>query len=142
MLGREGNVMARAVPRLIERFKRSNSTFVAVHMSRRGHHYFSILASNSGFEFVFRSGHDHWSTISPSLAKRTLEQNQLDGESNEQPSSVQGYLKLAKSSLVSDDSSWEISGEFGYESRVQALKVEREILDISWRKVEDLSDEN
>jgi hypothetical protein len=111
-------------------------------MSRRGHHYFSILASNSGFEFVFRSGHDHWSTISPSLAKRTLEQNQLDGESNEQPSSVQGYLKLAKSSLVSDDSSWEISGEFGYESRVQALKVEREILDISWRKVEDLSDEN
>ena len=134
--------MSRTVSRLMERFKRSNSDFKAVRMSRRGHHYYSILASSSDFEFVFRNGHDHWSTISPSLAKRILGQSGLDSDSSKQPSSAQGYLKLATSSLVSSDSSWEISGEFGYENRAQALTAERNVLDISWARVKDYSDED
>ena len=60
-------------------FPRKNDTysgFAAVRMSKHGHHYYTILASDSGFEYVFQNGKDRWSTISPNLAFRLIEKKQ------------------------------------------------------------------
>jgi len=106
-------------------------------MSRDGHHFYSILASDSNFEFVFRSGHEHWSTISPSFAKRTM---RLIEESNGQkPNSAKKYLGRVLPLLMSD--TWSASSGFKYVSREDALAFERKVLDISWASKESDSDD-
>lgn len=106
-------------------------------MSRDGHHYYSILASDSNFEFVFRSGHEHWSTISPSFAKRTM---RLIEESNsEKPNSAKQYLDRVLILLVQN--TWSASSEFKYASREDALAFERKVLDNSWASKESDSDD-
>jgi hypothetical protein len=101
-------------------------------MSRDGHHFYSILASDSSFEFVFRSGHDHWSTISPSFAKRTM---RLIEESDSQKlNSTKKYLDRVLTLLASD--TWGASGVFKYASHEGALAAERKVLDNSWSVIE------
>lgn len=111
--------------------------FLVVRMSKDGHHFYSILASDSNFEFVFRSGHEHWSTISPSFAKRTM---RLIEESNGQkPNSAKKYLGRVLPLLMSD--TWSASSGFKYASREAALTFERKVLDNSWGSKESDSDD-
>ena len=106
-------------------------------MSRDGHHFYSILASDSNFEFVFRSGHEHWSTISPSFAKRIM---RLIEESDCQKlNSAKKYIDRVLTLLVSG--SWSASSVFNYASREDALAFERKVLDNSWSSKERDSDD-
>ena len=119
----------------------SNSGFTAVRMSKNGHHFYTILASDSSFEYVFRNGHDRWSTISPSLARRIIEKNK-DGEiGNQVASDRKQFLKLAIWSGGIAETPWKTSKEVNYSTRELAIKTEREILDISWAGKEDELDD-
>jgi hypothetical protein len=123
--------------KIFSRNGNSNSGFTAVRMSKNGHHFYTILASDSSFEYVFRNGHDRWSTISPSLARRIIEKNK-DGELGRQVASGRKqFLKLAIGSGGIAESSWEPSKEVNYSTRELAIKTERGILDISWAGKED-----
>jgi len=116
---------------------RSRSIFLVARMSKDGHHFYSILASDSSFEFVFRSGHEHWSTISPSFAKRTM---RLIEESDVQkPNSPKKYLDRVLTLLMSD--TWSASSGFKYANREDALAFERKVLDNSWASKESDSDD-
>ena len=121
----------------LNRRSRSRSRFLVARMSKDGHHFYSILASDSNFEFVFRSGHEHWSTISPSFAKRTM---RLIEESNGQkPKSAKKYLNRVLTVLASD--TWNASSGFQYASREDALAFERKVLDKSWSSIESDNDD-
>jgi hypothetical protein len=110
-------------------------------MSKNGHHFYTILASNSSFEYVFRNGHDRWSTISPSLARRIIEKNK-DGEiGNQIASDRKQFLELAIGSGGIAGSPWATSKEFNYTTRELALRAEREILDSAWAGKEENLDE-
>lgn len=121
----------------LNRRSRSRSRFLVARMSKDGHHFYSILASDSNFEFVFRSGHEHWSTISPSFAKRTM---RLIEESNAQkPKSAKKYLNRVLTVLASD--TWMASDIFKYVNREDALAFERKVLDKSWSSIESDNDD-
>ena len=110
-------------------------------MSKNGHHFYTILASNSSFEYVFRNGHDRWSTISPSLARRIIEKNK-DGEiGNQIASDRKQFLELAIGSGGTEGSIWIPSQEIIYTTRELALRAEREILDSAWAGKEENLDE-
>ena len=109
-------------------------------MSRKGHNYFSILATKSGFEYVFRTGHDRWSTISPSFAKRILEKNKLRTSSKESKL-AKDYLSIALKFHLHDSNEWRASKPIIYSTREEALKAEREHLDLSWLKIEGENDD-
>ena len=115
--------------------------FIVVRMSRRGHHYYSILADSSGFEFIFRNDHSHWSTVSPTLARRILEGSHIENAARSHRKSARNFLQLATDNLVGNGSSWEISHEIGYPTRDIALQAERKILDKSWANGEGDSDD-
>jgi hypothetical protein len=101
-------------------------------MSKSGHHYYTILASDSGFEYVFQNGKDRWSTISPNLAIRLIEKNR-EGSIGLQPATNRKqFLELAIGSSGGVSSSWMPSKEILYTTRELALSTEREILDVSW----------
>jgi hypothetical protein len=127
--------------RIFSRNGDSNSGFTAVRMSKNGHHFYTILASDSSFEYVFRNGHDRWSTISPSLARRIIEKNKDAEIGNQIASGRKQFLKLAIGSGGIAGSSWETSKEVNYSTRELAIKTEREILDISWAGKEDELDD-
>ena len=128
--------------RLLKKNRRSNSGLVAVRMSKNDHHYYSILASDSGFEFVFQNGQDRWSTISASLASRIISGNQEGKIGTRIASNQSEFLKLAIGNTESGTSSWVSSEEIYYPSRESALLAERKILDLSWQNAEEkLSDE-
>lgn len=116
----------------LNRRSRLGSKFLVVRMSKDGHHFYSILASDSSFEFVFRSGHDHWSTISPSFAKRTM--RLIEESDNQKNNSTKKYLDRVLTLLASD--TWGASGVFKYASHEDALAVERKVLDNSWSVIE------
>ena len=120
----------------IRRF-RSRSRFLVVRMSKDGHHFYSILASDSSFEFVFRSGHENWSTISPSFAKRTM--RLIEESDGQKHNSAKKYLDQVLTLLVSD--TWSASSGFKYASREDALAIERKVLDNSWASKESDSDD-
>jgi hypothetical protein len=113
------------------------SRFLAVRMSKDGHHFYSILASDSSFEFVFRSGHEHWSTISPSFAKRTMKL--IEESDGQKPNSAKKYLGRVLTILISD--TWSASSVFKYASREDALAFERKVLDNSWSSKESDNDD-
>ena len=110
-------------------------------MSRGGHHYYTILASDLGFEYVFRNGTDRWSTISPSFASRLLEKNREGKMGNQIASNRKQFLQLAIGSIESGPTSWNPSKEISYPNREIALTAERKILDISWANVKDKLDD-
>lgn len=113
------------------------SSLVAVRMFRSGHHYYTILASDSGFEYVFQSGKERWSTISPSLATRLINKNK-DGKIGGRPATNRKqFLELAIGISGDASSSWVPSEEFVYLTRSEALATEREILDASWARVKE-----
>ena len=121
-------------------FKKSNtnSKFTAVRMFSQGQHYYTILASDSSFEYVFQSGKDRWSTISPSFANRLLEKNR-DGKIGSQiASNRKQFLELA---IGMGGRSWTPSKEISYLNRELALTTERKILDISWKNLKDKLDD-
>ena len=126
--------------KVFPRKKVINSEFSAVRMSRDGHHYYTILASDSGFEFVFQTGKDRWSTISPSLASRLIEKNRHGEIGLQIAAGRKQFLNLAIGSIANEETSWTPSKEIVYTTRELALRAEREILDISWAKQEDKSD--
>jgi len=126
---------------LIGRLKTRHMPIVVIRMSRRGHHYYSVLADSSGFEFVFRNEHNRWSTVSPTLARRILEGAQLEKASRSHQGSAERFLRLATDNLVGSGSSWEVSHEFRYPTRDIALQVERAILDKSWSDGDGDSDD-
>lgn len=113
------------------------SRFLAVRMSNDGHHFYSILASDSNFEFVFRSGHDHWSTISPSFAKRTM--RLIQESDGQEPNSAKKYLNRVLTVLTSD--TWMASDVFEYANYEDALAFERKVLDKSWSSIESDNDD-
>jgi len=121
---------------LAKHFGKSEEKFLVVRVSRKGHHYYSILASENGFEYVFRNGHDRWSTISPSFAKRVLEHSKKDTGSGFNPKSSKDFLTIATRDYHENSSSWKVSNTFTYTGREEAIRVEREILDDSWANVE------
>lgn len=127
--------------KLFARRSSSNSDFAAVRMSRGGHHYYTILASDLGFEYVFRNGTDRWSTISPSFANRLLEKNREGKMGNQIASNRKQFLQLAIGSIESGPTSWNPSKEISYPNREIALTAERKILDISWANVKDKLDD-
>ena len=111
-------------------------------MSNHGHHYYTILASDSGFEFVFQNGKDHWSSISPTLAVGLIEKNRAGKMGLRAATNRKQFLELAIGSIRSMNSSWMPSKEVIYTTREQALAAEREILDISWASAwEELENE-
>ena len=114
-----------------------NRRFLVVRMYKDGHHFYSILASDSNFEFVFRSGHDHWSTISPSLAKRTL--GLIQESDGQKPNSAKKYLNRVLTVLASD--TWMASDVFKYANQEDALAFERKVLDNSWSSIESENDD-
>ena len=116
---------------------RFRSKFLVARMSKDDHHFYSILASDSNFEFVFRSGHEHWSTISPSFAKRTM--RLIEESDGQKPNSAKKYLGRVLTLLVSD--TWSASSVFKYASREDALAFERKVLDNSWGSEESDSDD-
>ena len=120
----------------LNRQSRSRSRFLVARMSRDGHHFYSILASDSNFEFVFRSGHENWSTISPSFAKRTM--RLIEESDGQKPNSARQYLDRVLTLLLQN--TWSASSEFKYASREDALAAERKVLDNSWSELE--SDNN
>ena len=105
-------------------------------MSRGGHHYYSILANESGFEFVFRNGHDRWSTISPSTAKRLIANHQSRKVGKSLPTSTKEWIKLA---THGETGGWQASKAINYRSSEEALLIERAILDTSWDGKEGIS---
>jgi hypothetical protein len=119
----------------------SNTGFTAVRMSKNGHHFYTILASDSSFEYVFRNGHDRWSTISPSLARRIIEKNKNGEIGSQVASGRKQFLKLAIGSGGIPESPWATSKAVDYLTRELAIKTEREILDISWAGKEDELDD-
>ena len=123
--------------KIFPRRKDSNSGFAAVRMSKRGHHYYTILASDSGFEYVFQNGKDRWSTISPNLAIRLIEKNREGSTAAQPATNRKQFLELAIGSSGSVSSSWMPSKEIIYTTREQALSAEREILDISWASAKE-----
>ena len=127
--------------KIVSRFNRSQTNFLVARISRRGHHYFSILASRDGFEYVFRNGHDRWSTISPSFAKRILERNQEKISSRKSPMTPNDYLKMATDIHRGDSSQWKVSKPILYSDREEALRLERTILDLSWTNADGDTDE-
>ena len=122
----------------LNRRSRSSSRFLVARMSKNGHHFYSILASDSNFEFVFRSGHEHWSSISPSFAKRTM--RLIEESDGQKPNSAKKYLGRVLTLLVSD--TWSASSGFKYASREDALAFERKVLDNSWSSKESDNDDN
>ena len=124
--------------RIFHRPDKSNLEFIVVRMSRKNHHFYSILATNTGFEYIFRNGTNHWSTISPSYVKRILEHH-LNEQKRPFPTTAKEFLKLA---YFEDSLNWQVSKEFNYATRDEALKVEREILDISWATAKEQPDDN
>ncbi len=128
--------------KLFPRNRISNAEFMAVRMSSRGHHYYTILASDKGFEFVFRSGRDRWSTISPSFASRLIKKNIAGEIGSRVASNRKEFLELAIGTLGNGHSPWTPSKAIPYTTREQALQSETEILDISWASAKDgLDDE-
>jgi len=121
----------------LNRRSRSRSRFLVARMSKDGHHFYSILASDSNFEFVFRSGHEHWSTISPSFAKRTM--RLIEESDGQKPNSAKKYLDRVLTLLMSD--TWSASSGFKYANREDALAFERKVLDNSWASKESDSDD-
>ena len=121
---------------------RPDLRLAAVRMSKHGHHYYSILASNSGFEFVFQNGKDRWSTISAPLAKRTIDANREGNIGNQVATNRMQFLELAIGDAGSSVSSWEVSEVIYYKTRDEAIELERKILDISWANAEDKLDDN
>lgn len=121
----------------LNRRSRSRSRFLVARMSKNGHHFYSILASDSNFEFVFRSGHDHWSTISPSFAKRTM--RLIEESDGQKPKSAKRYLGRVLTLLMSD--TWNASSGFKYASREDAVAFERKVLDKSWSRMESNNDD-
>ena len=119
----------------------SNSGFAAVRMSRGGHHFYTILASDSSFEFVFQNGKVRWSTISPSSARRVIQRNREGEIGNQIASDRKQFLKLAIFNGGTGSSSWTASKEIIYATRELALRAEREILDISWAGIEEKLDD-
>ena len=128
----------KALSRIFYRTDKSNLEFIVVRMSSNNHHFYSILATDAGFEYIFRNGTDHWSTISPAFGKRILD-HYLNERERPYPGTAKEFLKLA---YFEDSSHWQASKEFKYATRDEALKVEREILDISWATVKEESDGN
>jgi hypothetical protein len=107
-------------------------------MFRQGHHFYTILASDSSFEYVFQNGKDRWSTISPSFANRLLEKNR-DGKIGSQiASNRKQFLELA---IGIGAPAWTPSKEISYLNRELALTAERKILDISWANSKDKLDD-
>lgn len=119
-------------PNPLNRRSRSGARFIVARMSRDGQHFYSILASDSDFEFVFRSGHERWSTISPSFAKRTMKL--IEESDREKPDSAKKYLDRVLSLLVQN--SWSASSGYEYSSHQDALVSERKVLDNSWSRKE------
>jgi hypothetical protein len=110
-------------------------------MSRGGHHFYTILASDSSFEFVFQNGKVRWSTISPSSARRVIQRNREGEIGNQIASDRKQFLKLAIFNGGTGSSSWTASKEIIYATRELALRAEREILDISWAGIEEKLDD-
>ena len=106
-------------------------------VSRSGHHYYSILCDDSGFEFIFRSGHDRWSTISPSFAKKILLKH---NRKKLWPfNKAKEFLRIASEGILAnqnDLNGWQISRPIKYSSRDKAINEERSLLDKSWEEVE------
>ncbi len=123
----------RILKRLAVHFSKSNLEFMVVRISRDGHHHYSILASRNGFEYVFRNGHDHWSTISPSFARRILERNKEEISSRTTSMTAKDYVKIA---FLGESWGWEKSNVIFYLNREEALRVERDVLDKSWANAE------
>jgi hypothetical protein len=122
--------------RFVSRNQQSAGGFSVVRMSRGGHHYYSILANENGFEFVFRNGHDRWSTISPSAAKRLIQHYQSNKEGKALPTSTKQWIKLA---TLGETGGWHASKAINYRSSQEALLIERAILDASWEGKKGIS---
>ena len=125
--------------RFVSRNQQSAGGFSVVRMSRGGHHYYSILANESGFEFVFRNGHDRWSTISPSTAKRLIANHQSSKVGKSLPTSTKQWIKLA---TLGETGGWQASKVNNYKSSEEALLIERAILDTSWEDKKGISYDN
>lgn len=122
--------------RFVSRNQQSAGGFSVVRMSRGGHHYYSILANENGFEFVFRNGHNRWSTISPSTVKRLIQHHQNNKEGEALPSTSKKWIKLA---TLGETGGWHASKIFNYGNKEEALLIERAILDESWEGKEGTS---
>ncbi len=125
------------VQRLFKVKQKMDYPFDVIRMSRGGHHYYSIVAWDGGFEFIFRNGFDRWSTISPSFAKRIQTRN-LEGKMGKSIAKTKNdFLELAALGAGSEGSHWIISEPIQYRTKEQAIESERSVLDASWMKVKD-----
>ena len=125
------------VPRLFKVKTKTDYPFAVIRLNREDHHYFSIIAWEGGFEFIFRNGFDRWSTISPSLAKRIQTRN-LDGKmGNSIAKTKNDFLELASLGAGLEGSNWKISAPIQYQIKEEAIDSERSVLDASWMKAED-----
>lgn len=127
--------------KLFSRSGGANSRYAAVRMSKHGHHFYSILASDFGFEYVFKSGVDRWSTISPSLANRILEKNKNGEIGNQIASNQKQFLALAIGSFENEETPWTPSKVIYYSDRELAIMTEQKILEVSWAKTKDELDD-
>lgn len=110
---------------------RKSGSVTSVRMSRGGIHFYTILASDSGFEFLFQTGKDRWSTISPSLAKRILDNNR-QGKTGKIASNRMEFLNLAIGGAGGMGSHWMPSTRRTYHDRETAIKIELQVLDEAW----------
>jgi hypothetical protein len=114
-----------------------NWPYLVIRISRQGHHYYSILAWDGNFEFVFQNGHDSWSTVSPSLANRIREMNVEGIIGNSLAKSKESFVEIATIGTQDTGSSWLKSAPIFYDSKEEALKIERAVLDKSWATNEE-----
>ena len=106
-------------------------------MKRGEHHYYSIIAWDGGFEFIFRNGFDRWSTISPSFAKRIQTRNLEEKMRKPIAKTKKEFLELASLGAGTERSDWKRSEPIQYQTKELAIETERSVLDASWMKVKD-----
>jgi len=129
--------------RILELVKESTQRrkpFVLVRVLGDGTHLYSILAWEGGFEFVFRNGHERWSTVSPSYARRILEDNAEGKFGKKNPRSAKDFITLTMYVSGEPGTGWKKSSYVYYSSKEEALAKERGILDIAWKKLEGEKD--
>lgn len=121
---------------LLRRNKKGDQSVLVVRVFRADIHCYSILASDREFEYVFRTGKDRWSTISPSFARRILKRNSEGEWGHPNPRSARDFLALTEQ--FTQNSNWSRSREIKYADRAVAIQTERAALDESFSTMGDV----
>ena len=108
--------------------RRKAGQYIVSRAMRDGHHHYSVLAWDQGFEFLFPSGVAAWSSVHNGHIEMILRANSDElgrRARSRRPFNSDDYLRIA--SL--DGGNWVMTAPVSYESRQQAIKAEVAVLD-------------